>query len=74
MIRNGTYKTLIPLYKDPYIEQRKWMEENKDKYEDDFLLYHDSLSILHKEEAKLYNNKKINTIVKWIKNKMAKLL
>ena len=65
-IHNGTYGTLIHLYKFPLEEKHKWIEANLDKGKDVGQLFKESMKIYNKVEAKLYNNKKINEIVEWI--------
>ena len=65
---NGTYETLIHLYKDPHIVQYNWLVKHLDQYqkENNLNLLSDSERILFRTIKKLYNNKKINTIVEWI--------
>ena len=64
---NGTYKTLICLSKDPYKVQDEWIYKNIDKY-DENELYEKSLDVYDKAKRKLYDNKKLNEIVEWIKS------
>ena len=67
---NGTYGTLLSLYKDPMEEQTKWIHINQEKYrkENNPNLYSDSNCIYDEVEKKLYDNDKINQIVEWIKS------
>ena len=62
---NGTYYTLISLYKDPVLEQRKWIDDNLGKYDRDEL-FDKSREIIRKTESELYCNEKIKEIVEWI--------
>ena len=62
---NGTYQTLIDLYKDPFIEKMNWLNENRDKY-DDITLVETSRRIYREVEEALYDNDIINEILSWI--------
>ena len=62
---NGTYQTLIDLYKDPSIEKMNWLKENRDKY-DDITLVEASRRIYREVEEALYDNDIINEILSWI--------
>ena len=65
---NGTYQTLIDLYKDPYVRQRQFIAENRGKYSNDEL-YAISFKIYQEAIKDLYTNDTIKSIVKWIKSK-----
>ena len=65
---NGTYQTLISLYKDPVQSRKQWLKKNVSKYKDDWDLYDASFKYFVSQEKKLYNNKKINEIVEWLKS------
>jgi len=64
---NGTYGTLISLYKDPMKEQHKWIENHRGKISNE-VLFLQSMDYYHHVENKLYNNKKINKILNWLKS------
>lgn len=70
-VHNGTYDTLISLSKDPYKIRLEWLKKNKDKFTeslDSFEAYKSSLGIFERAFKKLFDNKKINEIVEWIKS------
>lgn len=64
---NGTYGTLVSLYKDPKKEQMKWIEKNRGKIPNE-ILYLKSLDHYYKVEAELYRSKKLNRILNWLKS------
>ena len=65
---NGTYQTLIDLYKDPYETQKEFLLNNRDKYENSEL-YAVSFHIYQQAVKDLYTNDTIKEIVRWIKSK-----
>lgn len=65
---NGTYQTLIDLYKDPYETQKEFLFNNRDKYENSEL-YAVSFQIYQQAVKDLYTNGTIKEIVRWIKSK-----
>ena len=65
---NGTYQTLIDLYKDPYETQKEFLLNNRDKYENSEL-YAVSFQIYQQAVKDLYTNDTIKEIVRWIKSK-----
>lgn len=65
---NGTYQTLVDLYKDPYVTQKEFLFENRDKYSNDEL-YAISFKIYNEAIKALYTNDTIKEIVRWIKSK-----
>ena len=65
---NGTYQTLIDLYKDPYETQKEFLLNNRDTYENSEL-YAVSFHIYQQAVKDLYTNDTIKEIVRWIKSK-----
>lgn len=65
---NGTYQTLIDLYKDPYESQKEFLFNNRDKYGNSEL-YAISFNIYQQAVKELYTNNTIKEIVRWIKSK-----
>ena len=67
-ISNGTYETLTLLYKDPHLVKHNWLVKHYEQYrkENNLNLLSDSDRIFKNAEKKLYDNKKINTIVEWL--------
>ena len=63
---NGTFQTLVDLYKNPWKEAKKWIKKHYFEYKDKDQLHIDANEYAKKLVEKLYNNKKINEIVKWI--------
>ncbi len=66
-ISNGTYGTLISLHKDPWLIRDAFTDDNPD-YFSNHELFKKGEEILRNEEAKLYDNKKINEIATWLKS------
>lgn len=67
-INNKTYQTLITLHKDPKKEQEKWLEENKNRYQNNALLQLNALKVLYKAERELYTNPTIQEIGRWLRS------
>ncbi len=68
-VSNGTYLTLTCLYKDPNKVKYEWLLKNKDKFDSgSYELYSRSQWVFKEAYRKLFNNKKINEIVGWIKS------
>ena len=65
---NGTYQTLIDLYKDPFEVRKEFWRENKDKYSRKEL-YAISFNVYQQAIKDLYTNDTIKEIVRWIKSK-----
>ena len=66
-IHNGTYLTLTCLYKDPYAAKYEWIEKNINKFEPgSYELYSRSKLVFKKACEKLFDNKKLSEIVKWL--------
>ena len=65
---NGTYQTLIDLYKDPFEVRKEFWRENKDKYSREEL-YAISFNVYQQAIKDLYTNDTIKEIVRWIKSK-----
>lgn len=66
--QNGTYDTLISLYKNPDHERLMWLERNKEKYVDPAVLYDKGRQVYWKVYKNLFDNKKLNEIVDWLKS------
>ena len=67
-IYNGTYETLISLYKDPKDVQMKWVEKNENNYDDEYEFWADAFDVYRKVHKKLFNNKKLNEVLEWLKS------
>lgn len=61
---NGTYGTLISLYKDPRIVEWEYIRKHAGEDRHDLLIK--ANGIFRKANDKLYNNKKLNEIIEWI--------
>ncbi len=62
---NGTYGTLVALFKDPELERIKWINDHKNKIPNE-ILYIQSYDHFYHIQAQLYRSKKINQILKWL--------
>lgn len=65
---NGTYGTLVSLYKDPNEVRNKWILENGKNYNDELIFIKDALKVFDRAKRKLYDNRKLNEIIEWIKS------
>jgi len=64
---NGTYDTLIHLYKDPRKARKDWIKRHSSKNtSDDSEIFFASYEYYQKVEKRLYDNPKINVLVDWI--------
>ena len=64
---NGTFGTLVSLFKDPEKERLKWLHDHKGLIPDE-VLYIESFNHFYHVQAQLYRSKKINQIIKWLKS------
>ena len=65
---NGTYGTLVSLYKDPYVEFEKQLAKNKEEYGSETASFQKTMRVFLNAQKRLYNNKKINEIIEWIRS------